>query len=274
MGRQAQRHPPQAQPALEQHQRRQQRPPPGPQPAPRPIAPLPRAARLDLTRPRPSAPDTFGTTRVSYAVVDASELNPIESSVHYTYAGDAYSLRYGTNTPFRYFSAPLHLPSGVKFGYSDVYGKSVYLGGRRIIKKKNCGKDGQDCTPQLGPASCGDDVATLCSGNVETNGLFQSHDDLTGNGIVIDNAGHGYRVTAGTSTTDGSTAFGQIIVGYVLQVSPAPPAATFGDVPMTHPFFRYVEALAASGVSRDRTPTLRCQVLDERRPTAPRPAIT
>jgi S-layer homology domain len=37
--------------------------------------------------------------------------------------------------------------------------------------------------------------------------------------------------------------------GHHLQVSPAPGAATFGDVPTGHPFFQFVEALAASGIT-------------------------
>lgn len=36
---------------------------------------------------------------------------------------------------------------------------------------------------------------------------------------------------------------------YRLPVSPAPGTATFNDVPTSHPFFQYVEALAASGVT-------------------------
>jgi len=37
---------------------------------------------------------------------------------------------------------------------------------------------------------------------------------------------------------------------YQLQVSPAPATATFpNDVPTTHPFFRFVEAMAASGIT-------------------------
>lgn len=34
-----------------------------------------------------------------------------------------------------------------------------------------------------------------------------------------------------------------------LAVSPAPPTATFNDVPTNHPFFKYIEALAASGIT-------------------------
>jgi hypothetical protein len=38
-------------------------------------------------------------------------------------------------------------------------------------------------------------------------------------------------------------------VGYVLEVSIAPPTPTFNDVPTTHPFFQFIEALAASGIT-------------------------
>ena len=33
------------------------------------------------------------------------------------------------------------------------------------------------------------------------------------------------------------------------RLSPAPAVATYGDVPTTHPFFPYVEALSASGIT-------------------------
>jgi len=36
---------------------------------------------------------------------------------------------------------------------------------------------------------------------------------------------------------------------YKLQVSPAPAVPTFNDVPASHPFFQFVEALAASGIT-------------------------
>ena len=40
-----------------------------------------------------------------------------------------------------------------------------------------------------------------------------------------------------------------ITVRYRLQVSPAPEVATFNDVPTNHPFFQFIEALAASGIT-------------------------
>jgi hypothetical protein len=41
----------------------------------------------------------------------------------------------------------------------------------------------------------------------------------------------------------------KMLVYWTRQVSPAPPMATFGDVPTSHPFFQFVEALAKSGIT-------------------------
>jgi hypothetical protein len=43
--------------------------------------------------------------------------------------------------------------------------------------------------------------------------------------------------------------FGWVQVHWHRTVSPAPLAATFGDVPTNHPFFQFVEALASSGIT-------------------------
>jgi hypothetical protein len=41
----------------------------------------------------------------------------------------------------------------------------------------------------------------------------------------------------------------KIRVQWSRQVSPAPSTASFGDVPTNHPFFQFVEALAAAGIT-------------------------
>ena len=47
---------------------------------------------------------------------------------------------------------------------------------------------------------------------------------------------------------------------YRLQVSPAPAIATFNDVPSTHPFFPFIQALVAAGITTgcDDSPPLFC----------------
>ncbi|MFZ5831582.1 MAG: S-layer homology domain-containing protein [Planctomycetota bacterium] len=67
--------------------------------------------------------------------------------------------------------------------------------------------------------------------------------------ITVDNANSSYGVEVWTSSGSSATSFKAVRVFYGLQVSPAPASATFLDVPVAHPLFQYVEALAASGIS-------------------------
>ena len=67
---------------------------------------------------------------------------------------------------------------------------------------------------------------------------------------TISNAAQSYMIdVVHTGALDGSVRFQSVRIHYTLQVSPAPSAATFGDVPTGHPFFKFVEALAAAGVT-------------------------
>jgi hypothetical protein len=56
-----------------------------------------------------------------------------------------------------------------------------------------------------------------------------------------------YRVSA--ILGGGQTAFGGAVITWLRTVSPAPGAATFGDVPTNFLYFRAIEALAASGIT-------------------------
>jgi hypothetical protein len=60
------------------------------------------------------------------------------------------------------------------------------------------------------------------------------------------------------NVTNGTVRFLGGDVSYKLRISPAPVTARFTDVPTTHPFFQYIEALAASGVTAGCTATQYC----------------
>ena len=74
--------------------------------------------------------------------------------------------------------------------------------------------------------------------------------------FIIDNYNSVYslRVNLG----DPLNSFSAARVYYVLQVSPAPATARFTDVPTTHPFFQFIEALASSGITSGCGPTTFC----------------
>ena len=77
-----------------------------------------------------------------------------------------------------------------------------------------------------------------CSTFVRTLTAPETINNLTNN-YLID-------VLSGSANT---TRFRAVRVNYKLQVSPAPGVATFSDVPTTHFAFRFVEAMAASGIT-------------------------
>jgi hypothetical protein len=67
---------------------------------------------------------------------------------------------------------------------------------------------------------------------------------------TVDNRAATYTAQVGIAGTGLATRFQAVRISYRLQVSPAPATATFpNDVPTTHPFFRFVEALARAGIT-------------------------
>jgi putative ABC transport system substrate-binding protein len=88
-------------------------------------------------------------------------------------------------------------------------------------------------------------VNTLLS---ETPGEVRLRGDVTVP-ITVDKAAETWVLRVGIHGTSGLTRLGGLRVFYRLQVSPAPALASFSDVPTSHPFFQFVEALAASGIT-------------------------
>jgi hypothetical protein len=68
---------------------------------------------------------------------------------------------------------------------------------------------------------------------------------------IVDNVGHSYFVIVLVTPSGPTNAvgFASVRIFYKSPISYAPATATFTDVPTTHPFFRFVEALAKSGVT-------------------------
>ena len=67
--------------------------------------------------------------------------------------------------------------------------------------------------------------------------------------VIVDNKNNQYFITLENLPNDGTSYFSAVRVYYRLQVSPPPATATFNDVPVGNPYFQFVEALAASGVT-------------------------
>ena len=187
----------------------------------------------------------FGTSEASYVTIGPGDFGPLDS-------GDAYRRGYllwatgGTGN----FTANVHLPSGAllsyfELDYCDDNGGANHVSVQLVL----CPTVG-GCSSPLGLSSL---VST-------SNGCSSVSADISSFNFTVDNATDRLYLVLNTPSLDNSNQMGGVIVGYKLQVSPAPGSATFNDVPTSHPFFQYIEALHASGITAgcQASPPLYC----------------
>jgi hypothetical protein len=205
------------------------------------------AAPLAAQAPK-GAPQTYGTAAVSYVSIPAEAFFPRSSL--WPYASDAG--RWSSGCAGVCFAAPIQLPSGAKIVYLelDFYDTNATepVQGRLV----ECNSLGQNCTDHpaagAGPADCLL-PGNICSGTAFAGGAFSQSATLVPDNMTVDNLNKSYRLLAGGGTFDATNQVRGMIVGYVLQVSPPPASASFNDVPTDHPFFQFIEALKASGIT-------------------------
>jgi hypothetical protein len=186
----------------------------------------------------PGAPQVWGTTNTGWVTVPEWQFSPSSSAVVYSDFGNP-ARRYAL-TPFSFFFASPSMPSGarlqsVEFDFCNLQpagGSSILLllfdlsedNSNPSLLTQITGGAGQGCTTALA--------------------------DLSGLSYTVDNAQHRLLLeTAFGPNGDDTTSFSGAVVGYTLQVSPAPAVATFADVSTSDFGFQYVEALVASGLT-------------------------
>jgi hypothetical protein len=195
---------------------------------------------------------SFGTGSRSVLSVVAHAFHPIDSGVTYSYSVDGNNIGiYRTNaTGAPWLFAPIHLPTGsliesVEFRFCDTSATRNF-GSFLAINDKN----GSVSQPTM-----------VTSTAVEAPGCInRTFDFLTP--VQVDNDVNAYALEVnlgGGFAGDNTIVLSQARVYYRLQVSPSPAVATFPvDVPTTQPFFRFIEALAASGVTAGCGPGMFC----------------
>ena len=192
-------------------------------------------------------PNTYGVIAESKLLVAATAFFPWDSAVAYTGISQRFT------TTLLDLSSPLHLPSGAKIVSLELDYFDSNATAAEYFSLYVCDYLGNNCTyhPSAGdgPGDC-NQVGFICSGTANAPGSGSFHDTLIANdNIVIDNSNNQYHLLAYNSSTNGSTAVASIIVGYILQVSPAPAVAFFNDVPTSDFGFQFVEAFAAAGIT-------------------------
>jgi hypothetical protein len=133
---------------------------------------------------------------------------------------------------------PFTLPSGAMIAGLAVAGGDENPAGEVTAQLLRCAI-ADSCTT-LGPL--------VSTGLSDTPGVTEVRDDLT-TPHTVDNKRYSYAVFVSLTGGGSTVRLIGLRVYYRLQVSPAPVTATFGDVPASHPFFQFVEALVASGIT-------------------------
>ncbi len=185
-----------------------------------------------------SAPQTYGTTNIVYVTVPEWQFSP--ASWAYAYADLGSPARRYSLSPLDFFIASPTLPSGallqsLEFDFCNQQqpgGSSILLG---LYAMDSTNTNETLLATITGPADQGCTAASV---------------DLSSLQYTVDN--HTRRLLLQAifgANADSTTSIAGAIVGYRLQVSPAPASATFSDVPATDPAFQYIEALADSGIT-------------------------
>lgn len=179
-------------------------------------------------------PATWGTN-TSVARIPAVAFFPTfqDGTVQWGYEGMARWMVAGDSD----FAAPLQLPAGAKVIGLELDGVDT-----------NASRD----LSALFIAGSAADGSGLNYGGPSTSGSSGQQTvyyDLSGEGLVVDNVNSIYEIDVSFDVSDSNDLLlASVAVYYQLQVS-APGAQVFGDVPPSNPFYQYIEALAASGIT-------------------------
>jgi S-layer family protein len=185
----------------------------------------------------PVAANTYGTTAMTWMTLSAWDFHPRESATTYNFNGTGILGIYNLTGPGVY-EAPVKLPEGAVVSVLELSACDTNGGTDMTVVFVASDKTGPYASfgPTSTSGSTGCQVVSNAAGNFTA---FTVNNDTTY-----------YTIEAYfNGVTDPSLTLNSVRVGYNLQVSPPPGTATYNDVPPTHLFYQYVEALAAAGIT-------------------------
>jgi hypothetical protein len=192
------------------------------------------------TRVEVPMPDTYGSSTWSGHTLgpcDAFVLNG-GTAVNAGVDNSACSKVEPATDGYSTIGFPIHLPQGASIQSLRIY---YYGNSTGVSISAGLWKANEGTTTLIKGAS----PAAYAGGSTYAD--FGSFAETVNNSPVGGSTYHFAAILekAGTAVTR----IHKVNVYYKLQISPAPATATFTDVPTSHWAFRYVEALAASGIS-------------------------
>lgn len=168
----------------------------------------------------------------------SQDFAPVNSTMTYAYSNNG---RFATSA-LGSFQVGLPLPSGSVITRIEL----------DACDNSSTADVSASIVPSVKPFGGGVILGTVSSGVPFTDGgacgTF-SHTLASPHTVDYVTNGAYYVSAANNNNLTSSTRIVAVRVFYRLQVSPAPVVASFADVPTSHPFFQFIEAMAASGIT-------------------------
>jgi hypothetical protein len=189
-----------------------------------------------------ASPDTYGTASRTYIALSAWNFVPLRSADTYEWQANPFGIYATSGFLSNYYHAGLQLPAGAIVDHIEMNVCDTDATGHFNAFILRTNQTGTFATL----------ASWLVTTDAETPGCVNRSFTLP-TPFTVDNASYVYTFEVGI--TDSTTPPGISLmllgarVGYKLQISPDPSTATFTDVPVGHPFHRFVEALVAAGIT-------------------------
>ena len=164
--------------------------------------------------------------------VSAFEFNPPQSLITFAYTQG----KYVNNTSSGSLEAGVHLPAGASITRVEAQACNTNAALTGTLELYRIDSSGNST------------LLAMVSISPNTNCALSSVTLLTPH-TVNNSINFYYLVWLNNSALDGTILIQAARVFYKLQISPDPSTATFADVPVGHPFHRFVEALVAAGIT-------------------------
>ena len=197
---------------------------------------------------------SYGTAAKIFVAYSPWDFVPISSSVTYGFRFETIgqTLVRTNATGDRWFKAPVHLPAGALVTELQAVfcDGSLFRNFELYLIR----------APRMAPITF---FAGPATADFETPGCVD-RTVVFGTPIQIDNNNNSYHLEVNMGGFEDHLggnliSLGSVRIGYVLQVS-APGAQMFNDVPTNHPFFPFIQALVAAGITTgcDDSPPMFC----------------
>lgn len=182
----------------------------------------------------------FGTVGVTQKQISAASFRPQDSNSPFTWT-IANPLLLTVPPPLNatWFVAGLELPDG------------ALLSTLRIDACDDSGLSAGVNATVIATDQVGNQTYQALFLSTSGGGCESITESLVSDGVTIDNASFHYFLEVLIDRPPASNVIGLagLVVGYQLQISPAPPTSDFGDVPVDSPQFQFIEALYHSGIT-------------------------